>query len=183
MEETDAHLVERARTGEGEAFAELTRRHFRSAYATALAILMEPHDAEDVAQDALIRALERLEQCRDPDRFGAWLRQIARNRALNVRRARTVRRVFSLRGALQVPSTESPARDAAVGELRERLIQALEGVTEVQREVVLLHDLEGWRHREIAEMLNLPEGTVRSHLSHARRKLRELLGPDGSLEE
>lgn len=175
MEESDAQLVERARAGNGAAFAELTRRHFRAAYAVALSILLHPHDAEDAAQDALITALERLEQCRDPERFGAWLRQIAANRARNLRRAQSVRRVFSLRSAAQVPGAEDPERDLANSEVRARLLDALRDLKQVQREVVLLHDLEGWKHREIAEAMRLPVGTVRSHLSHARRALRSRL--------
>jgi RNA polymerase sigma-70 factor (ECF subfamily) len=61
-------------------------------------------------------------------------------------------------------------------ELRERLLAALAEIPEPHREVVLLHDLEGWKHREIGERMDLPEGTVRSHLHHARRRLRQLLG-------
>jgi RNA polymerase sigma-70 factor (ECF subfamily) len=61
-------------------------------------------------------------------------------------------------------------------ELRERLLDALAEIPEAHREVVLLHDLEGWKHREIGERLGLPEGTVRSHLHHARRRLRQILG-------
>lgn len=175
MAETDARLVELAREGDAGAFSELVRRHLRSAYLTALAVLVHPQDAEDVAQDALVTALERLEQCREPDRFGAWLRRIARNRALNLRRGRALRRALSLGAVLQVQADESPERDRQLGEMRDALLSGLKELTEVQREVVLLHDLEGWRHREIAETLEIPEGTVRSHLFHARRALRRLL--------
>jgi RNA polymerase sigma-70 factor (ECF subfamily) len=69
-----------------------------------------------------------------------------------------------------------PDRDAERGELRQKLALALGELTEVQREVVLLHDLEGWKHREIADVLEMPPGTVRSHLHYARKKLREALG-------
>jgi RNA polymerase sigma-70 factor, ECF subfamily len=183
MAETDARLVELAREGDAGAFSELVHRHLRSAYLTALSVLLNPHDAEDAAQDALVTALERLEQCREPERFAAWLRQIARNRALNVRRSRKLRRVLSLGAALEVPAAESPERDLRVSELRGLLLDGLGRLSEVQREVVLLHDLEGWRHREISEALVLPEGTVRSHLFHARKALRRLLDGEPTLEE
>jgi RNA polymerase sigma-70 factor (ECF subfamily) len=74
---------------------------------------------------------------------------------------------------------ESPADAAVRSDLRDRLLAALAQLPEDRREVVLLHDLEGWTHREIAEQMKLPPGTVRSHLHHARRRLRELLGPSG----
>ena len=72
--------------------------------------------------------------------------------------------------------TPDPGLAAERAELRGRLGAALGRLPEQQREVVLLHDLEGWTHREIGERLDLPAGTVRSHLHHARRKLREILG-------
>jgi RNA polymerase sigma-70 factor, ECF subfamily len=183
MEETDARLVELARDGGADAFSELVRRHLRSAYLAALAVLVHPQDAEDAAQDAVITALERIEQCRQPEHFGSWLRQIARNRARNVRRSRNLRRVLTLGSALQVPGNENPDRDLRLSGIRNDLLDGLGQVTEVQREVVLLHDLEGWRHREIAEELGLPEGTVRSHLFHARKALRRLLSRELTMEE
>jgi RNA polymerase sigma-70 factor (ECF subfamily) len=76
-------------------------------------------------------------------------------------------------------SWHDPARDLDRSELRHRLETALGGLTDVQRRVVLMHDLEGYRHREIAVDLDIPEGTVRSHLFFARRALREQLGDAG----
>jgi RNA polymerase sigma-70 factor (ECF subfamily) len=86
MGETDAILVQRSRRGDAAAFEELVRRHMRKAYLTALAQLGDVAAAEDVTQDALIAALERLEDCRDPEHFAAWLIRIARNKAHNYRR-------------------------------------------------------------------------------------------------
>lgn len=180
---SDAGLVERARGGDAGAFSELVGRHLSSAYAVTLAVLLDPTDAEDAAQDALVTALERLNECRQPERFGAWLRQIARNRAKNIRRGRAIRRALSLGSAAHVPAAEDPGRDLARSELRRELLSGLSELSQVQREVVLLHDLEGWKHREIAAALSLPEGTVRSHLSHARRALRTLLSGEHRLED
>lgn len=176
MTVTDAQLVERARGGDADAFELLVRRHLRAAYAVALAELGDPAEAEDACQDALVTALEKLEECRQPERFARWLLQIARNRARSLRRRSAVRAADSLEEARGLPGPARPDRDAEQAELRSRLLGALATLTPVQREVVLLHDLEGWRHREIAEWLGLPEGTVRSHLFHARRALRARLG-------
>ncbi len=170
-ERTDAELVRRARDGDGEAFGVLVERYQRAAYSVAVAITGRHQDAEDVAQEAFIVALERLEDCRNPSRFAGWFLTTVRNRARNlIRRER-------LRAASQIPpSTPSdergPAARSAQAELRERLRQALDGVSEVQREIVLLHDLEGWKHKEIADRLGIPSGTVRSHLHFARKALR-----------
>ncbi|MGH7476274.1 MAG: RNA polymerase sigma factor [Longimicrobiales bacterium] len=174
MPDTDRELVERARLGERDAFEVLVRRHLPGAYATAIAVLHEPADAEDVTQDAFVVALERLDECRQPDRFAAWLMRIVRNRAHNYRRAAKVRAASPLSVAEGQTSPSGDSADRA--QLRVRLTRALEMLNDTHREVVLLHDLEGWRHREIAEALELPEGTVRSHLFHARRALRRELG-------
>lgn len=181
--DSDARLVERARDGDATAFEALVRRHVDTAYAVALAALGDSADAEDAVQDAFVTALERLEDCHNPERFGAWLTTIARNRAHSLRRRRRVRAADPLDDVRLGDSRSSPVGDAERAELRGALQEALETLTDVQREVLLMHDLEGWRHREIGERLGLPEGTVRSHLFHARRQLRELLGPGHFAEE
>jgi RNA polymerase sigma-70 factor, ECF subfamily len=173
--ETDAHLVALSREGDRSAFEKLVRRHLDGAYAVALAELAEPKDAEDAVQEAFITALERLDDCRDPSAFGAWLRQIVRNRSRTVRRREKLRQTEDLETTVMAASPSSPARDLERLELRTRLGAALSTLTDVQRRVVLMHDLEGYRHREIAVELGLPEGTVRSHLFFARRALRKQL--------
>jgi RNA polymerase sigma-70 factor (ECF subfamily) len=174
--ETDARLVRRAREGDGQAFETLVRRYLRMAYAVALAELADHRDAEDAVQDSFITALERLEECRDPAAFAGWMRRIVRNRARSVRRRERVRETEALESVSSAASGRDPGRDLDRSELRRRLEAALATLSEVQRRVVLLHDLEGYRHREIAMQLDIPEGTVRSHLFFARRALRELLG-------
>jgi RNA polymerase sigma-70 factor, ECF subfamily len=176
----DARLVGRARDGDRAAFEELVRRHLPGAYSVALVELADSRDAEDAVQDAFVLALEKLDECRDPSAFGAWLRQIVRNRARSVGRRERVRAAERLDAVRSAVSRQDPSRDLDRRDLRARLEAALRTLPEVQRRVVLLHDLEGYRHREIAEQLELPEGTVRSHLFHARRTLRERLG--GTLE-
>jgi RNA polymerase sigma-70 factor, ECF subfamily len=167
----DAALVERARQGDSAAFEVLVRRYMRPAHAIALGVVKEPADAEDVCQDAFVRALERLDDC-DPARFGAWLLRIVRNRAHSVRRYLGVREAAPLDALVVATGEAGPHRTLERSRLRDDLLAALAGLKEVQRHVVLLHDLEGWKHREIGAMLDLPEGTVRAHLFHARRALR-----------
>ena len=173
----DAVLVDRARRGEAEAFDELVRRHYRAAYAVALAVLGSAMDAEDVCQDAFIRAIERLDELRRPERFAAWLLQIVRNRARNYHSYRRVRTAMPLE-AVSTAGADDTARASEQSVLRDRLESALSDLSEIQREVVLLHDMEGLKHREIAEALDLSEGMSRQHLMVARRTLRERLGEE-----
>ena len=171
---SDAELVRRARKGEEVAFGLLVRRYQRPAYAVALSVTGRHEDAEDAAQESFLVALDRLNECRSPERFGGWLMTIVRNRSKNLVRRESLRDMDEL-----PPGTRSriptPDRTAEASELRGMLRQALGELPEVQRQVVLLHDLEGWKHREIADRLDLPCGTVRSHLHFARKALRAAL--------
>jgi RNA polymerase sigma-70 factor (ECF subfamily) len=177
----DASLVAEARRGSAAAFETLVRRHYRAAFSVALALCGNAMDAEDVCQDAFLRALERLEDCRHPDRFAAWLLRIVRNRAHNFRDYRRVRAGVPLEFA-DAPSPSDSARDFDRIELREQLEAALAELNPTEREVVLLHDLEGWRHRAIGDALGISEGRSRQYLFHARRKLRTSLGGEALRE-
>ncbi len=176
MTESDGTLVARARLGDEVAFGELVARYRRPAYTVALSIVGRHEDAEDVAQESFLVAIERLDDCRKPDRFAGWLLTIVRNRARNLMRKRAVRVTEEI--PFDAPAGGlGPEREAELGELREALRRAVGTLSTVQREILLLHDLEGWKHREIAERLELPAGTVRSHLHFARKELRERLRP------
>lgn len=172
---SDSELVGRVRRGEEDAFGVLVERYMRPAYAVALAVTGRHEDAQDAAQESLLVALQRLDECRSPEKFAGWLMTIVRNRARNL-----VRREV-LRDTDQVPEsassrTPTPERDLETLELRESLHDALQTLPEIQQQIVLLHDLEGWKHREIAQRLEIPSGTVRSHLHFARKALRSALG-------
>jgi len=172
---TDAQLVARTRLGDAAAFDALVRRYSRVAYALALAITHDHHAAEDACQDACLRMLEHLHDCRWPARFAGWFLTIVRSTASNVRRREHVRRVAPL-DILELPASDSPAHDAERAELRERLAVALGTLDRAECDVVLLHDLEGWTHRAIGNALGFSEVNSRQHLFVARRKLRDALG-------
>lgn len=178
----DGELVRRARQGDERAFGLLVGRYQRAAYAVAYSVTGRHEDAEDAAQESFLVALERLEECRSPERFAGWLMTIVRNRARNLVRREVLRDTDPVPiGAAS--RTPTPDRDTELWELQDTLREALQSLPEVQREIVLLHDLEGWKHREIADRIGLPSGTVRSHLHFARKALREVLrgsGPFGA---
>jgi RNA polymerase sigma-70 factor, ECF subfamily len=181
---SDSELVGRTRQGDEDAFGVLVERYMRASYAVAFSVTGRHEDAQDAAQESLLVALQRLEECRSPEKFGGWLMTIVRNRARNL-----VRREV-LRDTDQVPESTSsrgptPAQELETVELRRSLSEALGQLPELQRQIVMLHDLEGWKHREIADRLEIPSGTVRSHLHFARKALRgalQALRPDDSDE-
>jgi RNA polymerase sigma-70 factor, ECF subfamily len=177
----DEILVARARGGSSEAFDALVRRYARAVHAVALSVVGSHADAEDVGQDAWVRALERLEDCRDPRRFAGWLLRIVRNRALNHLKYRRVRAAAALEDAFgpEGPAGDSdPHRDLRDTRLRERLEAALVTLPEAQREVLVLHDLAGWDHAAIAAHAGISENLSRQRLFQARARMRKRLGED-----
>ena len=172
----DADLVARALRGDADAFDVLVRRHYRAAFAVAISVLGSRHDAEDVVQDAFVKAIDRLEDCREPAKFVQWVMMIVRNRALSHRTYSKIRETSELVPEI-AEADDSPFIDAARSELAETLQAALATLSEVQREIVLLHDMDGWTHKDIAETLDITEVRSRQHLFVARKLLRERLGP------
>ena len=180
-EASDTELVVRARAHEEGAFEALVRRHYRAAFAVALAYAGARGDAEDVCHDAFIKAAERLDDCRSPDRFLQWLCAIVRNRARNVSARSFLRRAVQLVPGVAA-SRDDPARSVELKDLRVRLESALAQLTPVQRETVLLHDLHGCTHETIASIIGTSEGMSRQHLLKARRRLRQVLGAGATTE-
>lgn len=170
----DATLAGRAGAGDRDAFGELVGRYADQARRVARAVLQDSDDADDAAQDAFLSALVKLEQY-DPSRpFGPWLMRIVANAATDRRRRRRVRRAEALDEGL-VAGVERPDADAEREQLGERLRRALAELPERRRLAVVLFDVEGYSHAEVGGILGMPEGTVRSEVFHARRRLRTLL--------
>ncbi len=174
---SDASFVEQAKRGNSTAFEALVRRYYRAAHTTALALVGNTMDAEDVCQDAFVRALQRLEDCHSPDRFKSWLLKIVRNRAHNFREYQQVRAGTAIE-EVAVAGRSDPGKDAVRSELRGKLETALSELTEMQRQVVLLYDMEGCKHDDIAKSLGVSIESSRQHLFVARKRLQKILGAD-----
>jgi RNA polymerase sigma-70 factor, ECF subfamily len=170
----EAALAVRARSGDRDAFGELVERYADQARRVARAVLQDADDADDAAQDAFLAALVKLHQYDAQRPFGPWLMRIVSNAATDRRRRRTVRRAESLQEGL-VAGGVRPDAVAERGALNDRLRAALAQLPPRRSLAVTLFDVEGYSHAEIAEMLGIPEGTVRSEVFHARRRLRTLL--------
>ena len=169
MSERD-HVIA-AQQGSDAAFAALVRLHERRAYAVARAIVLSHEDAEDAVQDGFLHAYRALDRFRPDQPFGAWLNRIVANAALDLVRRRKVRDADELPETVALPFRDPGESD----ELRRRLGDALTKLSDRQRAVIVLHDVEGYTHGEIGSMLGIPEGTARSDLHHARAALRRLL--------
>jgi RNA polymerase sigma-70 factor (ECF subfamily) len=170
----EADLVARTLAGERAAFGELVERYAPQARRVARAVLGDPDEADDAAQDGFLSALVKLGQYDARRPFGPWLMRIVANAATDRRRRRQVRRVEPLDPGL-VGGGPRPDTEAVRSELGERLRAALAELPARRRTAVVLFDVEGYSHAEIAGMLGIPEGTVRSEVFHARRRLRALL--------
>lgn len=165
-----------AAAGDAEAFGRLVEIHAPAARRAARAVLDNAEDADDAAQDGFLAAWRALGSY-DPARpFRPWLMRIVLNAARDLRRRRRVRHTEPL-PPQQATGAGGPDHDAGRALLRDRLGTALAALPERQRVAVTLFDAEGYAHAEIAELLGVPEGTVRSDVFHARRALRRALAP------
>src|SRR5258705_13429740 len=170
----EADLVARTLAGERAAFGVLVERYAPQARRVARAVLGDADEADDAAQDGFLSALVKLAQYDARRPFGPWLMRIVANAATDRRRRRNVRQAEPLDPAL-VGGGPRPDTAAIRSELGARLRTALGQLPERRRMAVVLFDVEGYSHAEIAGILRIPEGTVRSEVFHARRRLRTLL--------
>jgi RNA polymerase sigma-70 factor (ECF subfamily) len=165
-------LVERARRGERHAFETLYHEHVGRVHALCLRMSGDAGRAEELTQDVFVRAWSRLDSFRGDAAFGTWLHRIAVNAVLQKRRAdkRREQRV-EIRDTHEL---EAPAAREHPAE-RLDLERAVAGLPEGARAIFLLHDVHGYKHHEIADMMGLAVGTTKAQLHRARRLLREIL--------
>lgn len=168
-----SELVERAQGGDDEAFGELYRAHVGRVHALCLRLAGDAHAAGELTQDVFVRAWEALPTFRGESAFGSWLHRLAMNVFLGKRRAagRRERRVFSTEEPALLEHSSEPAPAGTGLDLE----QAIAGLPQGARVVFVLHDVEGYQHKEIAQMTGIAEGTSKAQLFRARRLLRAAL--------
>jgi RNA polymerase sigma-70 factor, ECF subfamily len=169
--------VRQARAGRLEAFDMLVRRHQAVAYRVACR-LVGPDDADDVTQDALLRAFHRLGHYRGEGSFRAWLLQIVRNTALNAVQARRTHPHEAIGELVETAPTGSPRTpvDQLEGrERRERLEAKVRLLPLPHRTVLVLRDIEGFSYEEVAAVTETPLGSVKGRLHRARSELIRIL--------
>ena len=194
MADEDSAVVEAVRNGDTEAYRTLVERHKRRLYAVILRLVGDPGQAEELAQDAFVKAYRSLPDFRGDAAFGTWLVQIGIHAARDrMRGARRRRGIVSIEALLEArrhdlePVDRSPAADPGraveAAEQRELMRTALAGLPPDYREVLVLKHFEGWAYDEIAEVTGDSVGTLKVRAFRARQMLRERLtelGWDGS---
>ena len=187
-DEREQGLIARIRNGESSLFAALVKPYERRVYATALALLRNEADAQDVAQDAILKAFTHLNQFRGESRFSTWLIQITVNEA-RMRRRKQHAELFEPIAELQDEEGAYTPRDFADwreipsealerSEIRALLAKALASLAQKYREVFVLRDVEQISIEETAAVLNISIASVKTRLLRARLMLRDILAPD-----
>ena len=178
-------LVRRTRRGDLEAYDELIRRHQERIYATIYHMTANHEDANDLAQESFIKAFQALKSFKGGSSFYTWLYRIAVNKTINFLKQRKKRQHMSLNDIdfnaehdpdlMALISEQTPRRAAGLTELQEKLNEALLKLSEHHRLVVVLHDVQGLSHEEIAKVMECNVGTVRSRLFYARQQMQGFL--------
>jgi RNA polymerase sigma-70 factor (ECF subfamily) len=175
----DATLVDRCRRGDALAWEALVRRYQGRIYSVAVHYLRDREEARDMAQDVFIRVYERLDSFRGGDSFLPWMIRLARNACidrLRQRRARPPAHDLPVEEGPTLPDPAPGPETRALEAARRRLLyRALEEVSDHHREMILLKDIQGLKLEEIARMLSLPLGTVKSRSMRARLELAEVV--------
>jgi RNA polymerase sigma-70 factor (ECF subfamily) len=184
-EPTESELVARARRGDLAAYDELVRRYQQRVYATIYHMTSNHEDANDLAQEAFIKAFQALKSFKGGSSFYTWVYRIAVNKTINFLKQRKNRSQMSLNDLdfnvehdpdlVALISDKTPRREVNLAELQEKLNEALQRLSEPHRLTVTLHDIQGLSHEEIAKIMECNTGTVRSRLFYARQQLQGYL--------
>jgi RNA polymerase sigma-70 factor (ECF subfamily) len=181
----EADLVRSARRGDLTAYDELVKRYQERIYATIYHMTSNHEDANDLAQESFVKAFQALNSFKGGSTFYTWLYRIAVNKTINFLKQRKKRQHMSLNALgfnaehdpdlVALISDKTPFRAAGLSELQNFLNEALLKLSEPHRMVVVLHDVQGQSHEEIAEIIGCNIGTVRSRLFYARQQLQGYL--------
>jgi RNA polymerase sigma-70 factor (ECF subfamily) len=188
----DSELIQRVLDGDGGAYRPIVERYQSRLYAMVLGMLRDPEEARDIVQNAFIKAYQSLHSFRIESSFYTWLYRIAMNLAIDATRKSKRRRTTGFDeaiasrdedgGILELHHVDSPQKALQRKQLQEKIFGALDELSEDQREVILLREVEGLSYKEIADTMGIPEGTVMSRLFYARKRMQALLkDTDGNM--
>lgn len=186
--EADTQMVLAVREGDTTAYRGLVEKYQTRVYQMVYGMVRNREDARDITQDAFVKAYDNLHRFRLESSFYTWIYRIAMNLAIDFLRKRQRRGTSEFDediaqrdgdgGISDVHNQEGPARSLERKRLYARIMDAMEELPEDQRQVILLRELEGLSYKEIAEVMEIPEGTVMSRLYYARKKLQKLLSDE-----
>lgn len=176
-------LIRAARSGDGSAIESLIRAHQEPLYAFMLRMSGRPETAEDITQEAFVRVLKNLDRFDPRFRFSTWVFTIAKRLHMNaVQKHKPVydNETVDARQGLDASPGGVSAREETMSNVRGTLDQAMNTLSSLQKEIVLLFHQQSWPIMEIAAYLDMPEGTVKSHLFRARRRMKEFIEEDAT---
>jgi RNA polymerase sigma-70 factor (ECF subfamily) len=181
----EMELVRRARRGSMDAYDQLVKRYQERIYATIYHMTSNHEDANDLAQEAFIKAYHALKTFKGGSSFYTWVYRIAVNKTINFLKQRKNKAHMSLDDLdfnaehdpdlVALVSEKTPRREANLAELQQKLNEAMQKLSEPHRLVVTLHDVQGMSHEEIAKIMDCNIGTVRSRLFYARQQMQAYL--------
>ncbi|HYH86947.1 MAG TPA: sigma-70 family RNA polymerase sigma factor [Pyrinomonadaceae bacterium] len=176
-QESDFELAKKAAAGDGVAFEELYRRHYRRVFALTLRMMGNPTEAEDMTQDVFLQLFNKIGMFRGESAFTTWLHRMTVNQVLmHFRKKSTRSELLTDEGETPVQIVQGTANPGTMPVIdRISLEKALNELPVGYRTVFVLHDVEGYEHYEVAQMLGIAEGTSKSQLHKARLKLRQLI--------
>jgi len=181
----ESELVRKAREGDMDAYDSLVRRYQERIYSTIYHMTSNHEDANDLAQEAFIKAYQALKSFKGGSSFYTWVYRIAVNKTINFLKQRKNRASMSLNDLdfnaehdpdlVALVSNNTPRRDAGLAELQQKLNEGLQKLSEQHRLALTLHDVQGMSHEEIAQIMDCNVGTVRSRLFYARQQMQAFL--------
>jgi RNA polymerase sigma-70 factor (ECF subfamily) len=174
---SDVVLAVRAQDGDRRALDALVRRHEPRVRRLAAYLLDDPQDAEDAAQEALAKVLTRIDQFRGESRFATWLYSLVTNTCRDLGERQRRRRHQPLDAVPEIASALGPHDLACQREQRARLAREMGGLSHDQRHVMVMKDVLALSYEEIADVLDMPVGTVKCHAHRGRARMRRALGP------
>jgi RNA polymerase sigma-70 factor (ECF subfamily) len=171
----EARAIAAVKAGDAASYDYLVSKYMKRVVSIAWGVVRNAADAEDLAQEAFVKAFESISRFKTGEPFGPWIYRIVTNLGLDVMKHRKRFRHEEITDAAPAERRDRTDLPAIANELASRIDQAIETLPEMQRLVARLYLVEELGHSEIAAIMGLSEGTVRSHLSLARGKLKEKL--------
>ncbi len=182
IEHREKELIKKAQEGDLQAFEELILTHEKIVYNVALRMMNHSEDAKDISQEVFLKAYRNIKNFDERSKFSTWLYRITTNTCIDEMRKRKGKQSYSLEAELEneeggvqrqvADEGETPEEALLRTEKQSEIVQALAQLVEEQRNIVILRDVRGLSYDEIAEILELPIGTVKSRISRARTQLK-----------
>ncbi|PLX67297.1 MAG: RNA polymerase subunit sigma-70 [Denitrovibrio sp.] len=183
----DSSIIEKVLSGDGQSFEMLILKYQSKLFATILNVVKNRELAEDITQEAYMKAFSKLDTLKDHNQFYAWMKRIALNLALNhFERAKRVVDVENEEDETsffeRIPDGDSPEEILVKDELKKYVRHFVDSLPDKLRVVIVLREIEDMSYEEIAEMMNIPIGTVRSRLFNARQMIKDRLVNQGLVD-